>query len=133
MADVLTAFLSADEVTDLLTRATAASTGWTPGRQHTGRWSHVPGAHIPPHVLGRHRRQRQRRIARSRRRAHAASYGEHADPLEPIQTAPRTSAAIATASVDTSVAVIITSAAGTAAAPAAETCTPARPASRAPA
>lgn len=36
MADVLTAFLSADEIAELRARAAAATTGWTPGRQHTG-------------------------------------------------------------------------------------------------
>lgn len=36
MADRLPAYLSTDEVADLRARAAAATTGWTPGRQHTG-------------------------------------------------------------------------------------------------
>ncbi|MDX2087166.1 MAG: 2OG-Fe(II) oxygenase [Kofleriaceae bacterium] len=36
MADLLRAYFSSDEVADLRARAAAASSGWTPGRQHTG-------------------------------------------------------------------------------------------------
>jgi Rps23 Pro-64 3,4-dihydroxylase Tpa1-like proline 4-hydroxylase len=36
MAEVLPAFLSSAEVTELTALARAATTGWTPGRQHTG-------------------------------------------------------------------------------------------------